>query len=540
MPAGPVPDNGPEGAEHIMPKANTWRDSKPLVTYIISTYNRRHYLPIALRSALDQTYRNLQIIVVRDGGDEVRDIIESFGDERLLLLDRAQNRGLAYSYNEAVPYVKGKYIAYLGDDDIHYPHHIETNVAALEASDEYQASYSRLYRTLVYPMPGGRRKVLSKTLMVDRDFDLLQQLHFNLVLGGAAVHRTDLLEKTGPYNESVRVLIDWDMMRRISFFTPFLSIPAVTGEFFANYQSESDRISDKQRQDKIKYFQNTLAIRNSRPPKPWKTCKDLSIIWTPSQVNEQSITQLGQILQLTFTPFQIYIPMTPAELRCLNVQAPAIHGVGVPDDLTPTQRLDAALEQADGDYVCWLPDRATIKALWAEEALYPLENHPEWDGMLLRSDSPETQGFVLPTETLRSIRARYPDLPIRKSIEQAGLQLGQPGEDDPVFPVNSVLSKAKTALHEERFADAADLFAEARKRQGEPALWLRVCQIYALYHEGTRDDEAIALCRDTVHHRPWIDLLMVYGKLLRRNDQPNQAIEVLEQAHEMMEYTVTA
>jgi glycosyltransferase involved in cell wall biosynthesis len=519
-----------------MPTTESWRQSPPLVTYLIATYNRRDYLSIALRSALDQTYGNLQIIVMRDGGDEVRDIVESFRDERLLLLDRPQNRGLAYTYNEAIPYVKGKYIAYLGDDDIHYPHHIETHVAALESTDEYQASYSRLYRTLACPLPGGRRQTLAKSLLIDRDFDPLQQLHYNLVLGGATVHRADLLEKTGPYNESVRVLIDWDMMRRIAFFTPFHSIDAVTGEFFTNISGKSDRISDNQRKDKIKYFQNCVAIRNNRPPKPWKTYKDVSIIWTPAQVNERALEQLANMLQLTFTPYEIYIPMTAAELRCLNVNIPVVHGVEVPEGLTPTQRFDAALARVDGDYVCWAPDRVQLAPNWVEEPLYAAIDRDDDVGMLLPGVSDEQWGFVMPADRVRQIRLAHPDLPVRRSLEQAGVTLRRPGEDERIFPLNTKLRKALIDLKEGRYSQAADTFGETANAD---QLWILTCQAWALYHDGTRDDEAIALCEAILRRRSWIDALTLYGKLLRRNNRPTEAIEALEQAREMMDYTVT-
>ena len=98
----------------------------PRVSLLTCTYNRRQYLPSALRCSVRQTWPNLQIIVVNDGGESVRDIVESFHDPRIVLIDREDNRGKAASLNEAIALADGKYIAYLDDDDIHYPDHIET------------------------------------------------------------------------------------------------------------------------------------------------------------------------------------------------------------------------------------------------------------------------------------------------------------------------------------------------------------------------------------------------------------------------------
>jgi glycosyltransferase involved in cell wall biosynthesis len=522
-----------------MPSSGTWRRDEPLVTYLISTYNRRHYLAQALKSALQQTHRNLQIIVVRDGGDEVRDIVKSFGDERLLLLDRPRNRGLAYSYNEAIPYARGKYIAYLGDDDFHYPHHIETHVRALESNPRYQASFSQLYRTMTLPLPGGKRKTLAKSVIIARDYEPIYELHYNLVLGGAAVHRRDLLEKTGPYNESIRVLIDWDMMRRISFFTPFLSLHDITGEFFTYLEgNDTDRISDKGRRDKLKYFQNCIAIKNNRPPKPWKTYKDLSIVFTPTQVNEQTLTRLVNILQYTFTPHEVYLPLTPGEIQQLNVSMPIVKPIPVAEGLTPAQRFDAALEHVEGDYVCYAPDRVRVAHKWVEEALFPLVELGEGHGMEIRRDDEEGYGVILPVADMKRIRRQYPNLSVRRSIQTSELpvRLPRPGEEE-IFPLDVGLNTVLLNVKNGNYVEAADGFLDMTGRGNE--LWMKCCAAWALYHDGTRDDRAIALCEELRRDRPWVDALQVHGKLLRRVGRYEEAVEVLEEARRIIDVTVT-
>ena len=56
----------------------------PLVSVLLATYNRRAYLPIALGSIVRQDYGNLEILVIRDGGEDVSDIVESFDDSRIV------------------------------------------------------------------------------------------------------------------------------------------------------------------------------------------------------------------------------------------------------------------------------------------------------------------------------------------------------------------------------------------------------------------------------------------------------------------------
>ncbi len=61
---------------------------KPLVSVVIATYNMARYLPLALRSALDQTYRNVEILVIDDGSqDDTREVIAPCGYRGCLFKD---------------------------------------------------------------------------------------------------------------------------------------------------------------------------------------------------------------------------------------------------------------------------------------------------------------------------------------------------------------------------------------------------------------------------------------------------------------------
>ena len=105
--------------------------SGPLVSVLMSTFNRPQYVREALASILAQTYENIEAIVVRDGGCEVGDLESEYADSRLTFINRSENKKLPYSFNEALGRSRGKYICYLGDDDILYPHHLATLVDAL-------------------------------------------------------------------------------------------------------------------------------------------------------------------------------------------------------------------------------------------------------------------------------------------------------------------------------------------------------------------------------------------------------------------------
>ena len=67
---------------------NYEKKNGPVVSVLISTFNRPKYLYQALASVLCQSYRNLQIIVINDGGEDVSGIIDSFNDIRLKYFNR--------------------------------------------------------------------------------------------------------------------------------------------------------------------------------------------------------------------------------------------------------------------------------------------------------------------------------------------------------------------------------------------------------------------------------------------------------------------
>jgi glycosyltransferase involved in cell wall biosynthesis len=273
----------------------------PLVSVLVPTYNRRRSLPRALASAVRQTHQDLEIFVIRDGGEEVADIVQSFRDPRLHFINRAENRGKPYSLNEALGQTTGKYIAYLDDDDVYYPGHVETLVAALENKTDCQAAYSDLYKTYCQELPDGRQIVLSKYVEISRDFDRYLMLYFNHVLHVSLMHRHDLLAKTGPYNEQLNILIDWDMTRRLVFFTDFFHVPAITGEFFSPI-GECDRISVQRRKDPQEYLRNVLSIRTTRPARPWPKIEDLSIVVLTHGLDEGLKDMLLRIWRHTFYP----------------------------------------------------------------------------------------------------------------------------------------------------------------------------------------------------------------------------------------------
>ena len=504
----------------------------PVVSVLVPTFNRPQYLHKALASVLGQSYKNLQVLVVNDGGEDVSDIIRSFQDPRLVFINRKENCGKAYSLNEALERAKGKYVAYLDDDDIYYPNHIRTLVDTLERDTDCQVAYSDFYKVYCKVMSDGTRQVLSKVVEVSRDFDRFLMLLFNHVLHVCMMHRLDLLDKTGPYNEQLNVLIDWDMARRLVFFSDFHHVYEITGEYY-HPMGDCDRISVQQRKDTNKYFWNLLTIRTTRPLKPWPKIKDMSIIFLTDAVDLQTAKAIITIWRCTFYPYKIYMPMPKSEFSKLNTDMPNLIFIPVNETASAAQRIDAALEKCDGEYIGIVSDKYPVKDLWIETSIYAMINNPTDRQVLeLEESTNEHWAAVIRKEDLLNARRNRPDLAVYESLKAAGMTIRKPDFKEYPFQFDNLLQQAKSAGLDGNWLEAAGLFEHIAENHRN-RLWMITMAAKAFYKAGDLK-RALILSSEINNQRPSIDTLLLEAKIKRNDNNFDSAIELLESAERIL------
>ncbi len=505
----------------------------PVVTVLVPTFNRRRYLAGALASVVRQSYRSLQIIVINDGGEDVRDIVNSFGDERLIFIDRKENRGKAFSLNEALAQAKGKYVAYLDDDDLYYPNHIETLVTALENNSDCQVAYSDLYKVYCKVCPDGSRQVLSKVVEISRDFDRFFMLYWNHVLHVSLVHRRDLLDKTGLYNEDINVLIDWDMTRRLVFFSDFHHVPEITGEFYQP-ADDCDRISVQRRKNNKEYTKNILTIRTTRPPKPWTKLGDMSIIFTADRLNKQAGTTLGSIWQRTFYPYEVYLPLPTADFEKLDTDMPNIIPVLVNPLSSQAERIDSALARCEGEYIAIVPSGFPMREFWVEDSLHALVNSSvNKEGFELEDSTDRLWAVVVKKNDLQCARRSFPHLSVRESLNAAGIAIRRLQPEEIPFQFDQLLEKAKSAEKTGDWSKAAEMF-EYITEHYQNELWMKTLAAKASFKAGGHI-RAAELSREVNRQRPTVDTLLLEAKVKREKNDFNSAINLLEKAEQILE-----
>jgi GT2 family glycosyltransferase/SAM-dependent methyltransferase len=203
---------------------------QPLVSVIVPTHNRPDMLAVALESLTTQTLKDIEVIVVNDAGRDVASVVERFSDRLAIrYLNLPTNRRLAGARNAGLEAARGKYIAYLDDDDAYYPNHLEVLATHLERSGGHVA-YTDANRA-EQVLEGGRYVTRERRVIYSHDFSADAMLITNYIPVLCVMHARACVAETGGFDESLPVLEDWDMWIRMSRIYPFTHLTVTTCEF---------------------------------------------------------------------------------------------------------------------------------------------------------------------------------------------------------------------------------------------------------------------------------------------------------------------
>ncbi len=107
------------------------------VTVLMPAYNTEKYIAAAIRSVLNQTFKDFELLIINDGStDSSADIIQSFHDPRIVVVEQV-NAGIAVALNTGIQLARGEFIARFDADDICYPHRLESQFNFLKKNPDY-------------------------------------------------------------------------------------------------------------------------------------------------------------------------------------------------------------------------------------------------------------------------------------------------------------------------------------------------------------------------------------------------------------------
>ncbi|UUZ89559.1 glycosyltransferase [Paenibacillus sp. P25] len=180
----------------------------PKVSIIIPFYNDP-YVDQAIVSALNQTYPNVEIIVVDDGSTQHADKIRPYMD-RLYYLGKA-NGGTASALNYGIRMASGEYIAWLSSDDQFYPHKLSVQIPFMQA---HQSLISFSAFDLIDAYNRVTQYNISPRFPSKLAFN--QALRYgNPINGCTVVANRQLLLQAGLFNEALPYTHDYDLWMRL-------------------------------------------------------------------------------------------------------------------------------------------------------------------------------------------------------------------------------------------------------------------------------------------------------------------------------------
>lgn len=216
---------------------------QPLVSVIIPTYKRPECLARAIDSALNQTYRPIELIIIDDSGlsdpsgKANKELVEGYNYASLVFLQHPVNQGAAAARNTGITHAKGEYIAFLDDDDLWLPEKLEKQVKVMQALPKEYAAVDTGFESVD---KNNKTKVVLPKLSGSIYQDLLVKHRGRAPKLSTLLCRKEVLLSVGMFDSALPARQDLDLYLRIARIYKFynLNIPLAVV-----YRNSPDRIS---------------------------------------------------------------------------------------------------------------------------------------------------------------------------------------------------------------------------------------------------------------------------------------------------------
>ncbi len=207
----------------------------PKMSVVMSVYNGQKYLREAIESILSQTFTDFEFIIVNDGStDSSVEIIQSYPDKRIRLINNERNIGLTKSLNKALKLAGGEYIARQDADDISLPNRFEEQIKYFEKHPETVLLGTSFYRI------GRDGEVIGKRIALANPGNKLRQE--NQFMHGSVMFRKEVIDNLGGYNESIRYSQDYELWLRIAKHYQTRNLTKVLYQF--RYHDDNIRLTN--------------------------------------------------------------------------------------------------------------------------------------------------------------------------------------------------------------------------------------------------------------------------------------------------------
>ncbi len=224
----------------------------PLVSVLIPVYNGGKFILGALESITNQTYNNLEIVVINDGStDNTVELIETLKDKRIKLVHNEKNIGLIGTLNKGVDFCSGEFIARMDADDFSFPTRIEKQVKLMLSQPEtgFCGTWFETY---------NNEQLISKSSYPsDNDAIQLSQLFKMSLCHGTALFRKELLLENR-FDPSFAHAEDQELWSRLKNKAKMANIPEVLYKVVQHGENVSKKFNQVQLNNTDLVFINQL------------------------------------------------------------------------------------------------------------------------------------------------------------------------------------------------------------------------------------------------------------------------------------------
>jgi len=198
-------------------------------------------LPQAIESALSQSYKDYELLVVDDGStDNTRDIVSAFGDRVNYFWKEHSERSDTRNFASRI--AQGDLIAFLDSDDVWLPEKLSIQVAAFETYPEAVLAHvsARLVNEDLAPVSWWGFDILGKDVGQNRLYQPKNEIvQGSVIMPTTAMIRRDMLLKSGGFDPEIFWGEDWDLWIRMSRMGAFIEIPRVLS-FYRTYGMDKE------------------------------------------------------------------------------------------------------------------------------------------------------------------------------------------------------------------------------------------------------------------------------------------------------------
>lgn len=376
----------------ISEKQKSNSDSIPIVSVIIPTHNRPELLQKAINSVLKQTYKSFEILVINDAGEDVAGLINSFNDPRIKYFVNDINRGPSASRNIGIKNSRGRYIAFLDDDDLLYKNHLKTLIETQKKINT-AVVYSDAYRVLIDKVTN---QVIDKKVIYSLDFDRNYLLIHNIATVQSFLIDKHIVKDDLLFDETFSTHEDWEFWLRLSTKYSFYHLPVVTSEY-KHFNDDSNVSLSKLEEmlNTMKIIYNKYKIEPKLEKYRLATMKDLENRINSSDIVVSIVVPLFN--QINYTrkliecfeniqfPFQYELILvnngsndeTAAYLDSLDKEKSNIVRIDNPKNLGFAKANNQGVAKARGRYFLFLNNDVEFDRDFVSELLKIIQHDPK-------------------------------------------------------------------------------------------------------------------------------------------------------------------